>query len=191
MSEVIQPQEFGKLFMSYRDKFISIARSYVRDEAVAEDIVADSFTTFWDNREKYTPVTCPEAYILHIVRNKCLNHLRDKATRLRIEQQMHKNISHTIEADIRALESNDPSLIFRNDIGIIFKKFIGSMPELTRNIFLASRFENLTYQEISEKYNVSQRKVKREIQDVLSIMRQSLKDYLPAITLLVILAFAC
>ena len=33
--------------------------------------------------------------------------------------------------------------------------------------------------EIAEKYGVSPRKVKREIQHVLEIMRISLKDYLP------------
>ena len=36
----ISAQEFGQLFMRYRDNFIAVARSYVRDEVVAEDIVA-------------------------------------------------------------------------------------------------------------------------------------------------------
>ena len=48
---------------------------------------------------------------------------------------------------------------------------------------MASRFDELTYQEIAERYGISQRKVKREIQNVLARMRVSLKDYLPAVTL--------
>lgn len=42
----ITPNEFGRLFLKYRDRFISIARSYTRDEVVVEDIVAESFTNF-------------------------------------------------------------------------------------------------------------------------------------------------
>ena len=39
------------------------------------------------------------------------------------------------------------------------------------------------YKEIALKYNITPRKVKREIQHVLSIMRTSLKDYLPLIAI--------
>lgn len=47
-----------------------------------------------------------------------------------------------------------------------------------------SRFEGLTYNEIAAKYNVTPRKVKRDIQKVLEKMRVSLKDYLPALLLI-------
>lgn len=57
------PQEFGQLFMRYRDRYISIARSYIRDDIAAEDIVAESFTNFWDNRDKIELDNVPEAYI--------------------------------------------------------------------------------------------------------------------------------
>ena len=61
------------------------------------------------------------------------------------------------------------------------------MSELSRNIFISSRFEDLTYEEIAAKYGVSPRKVKREIQKSLEILRVSLKDYLPLILAITIL----
>lgn len=183
-AQEITPGEFGKLFLKYRDKFISIARSYTRDEMVAEDIVAESFTNFWDNRGKIDIQTVPEAYILQSIRNRCMNWLRDKAVRMRIEQNMQDNAYIAMIADLHALESSDIGKIFRSDIAKIFREFLSTMPELTRNIFLDSRFGDMTYAEIAEKYGVSQRKVKRDIQTVLANMRTSLKDYLPVITVL-------
>lgn len=180
MGNEISPLEFGQLFTRYRDKFISIARSYVRNDAIAEDIVAESFTNFWDYRAQIGPDTVPEAYIMQSVKNRCLNHLRDQANRLRIQQKMHEDSYKAIMAEIGVLGKDEIGLIFRSDIEAIFKKLLSSVPESTRNIFLASRFENLTYSEIAEKYDISPRKVKREIQHVLEIMRTSLKDYLPA-----------
>lgn len=123
--DAITSQEFAQLFLRYRDRFISIARSYIRDDVAAEDIVAESFTNFWDNRERVASGSMPEAYILQSVKN--------------------------------------------------------------RNIFLSSRFENLTYNEIAEKYGISPRKVKREMQHALEILRTSLKDYLPFIIILYML----
>lgn len=175
--------EFGKLFLKYREKFIAIARSYVRDEVAAEDIVAESFTNFWDNRGTIELQTLPEAYILQTVKNRSLNYLRDKATKMRIEQKMQDNAYIAIMADVQALKSTDMGRIFSKDIEKIFMDFIATMPEMTRNIFMASRYDELTYQEIAERYGISQRKVKREIQNVLARMRVSLKDYLPAVTL--------
>lgn len=180
----ISAQEFGRLFMVYRDKFIAVARSYVRDEVAAEDIVAESFTDFWDGRDRITIRTIPEAYILHMVKNRCLSYLRDKANRMRILQQMHEDSYKAIMAEIGVLGKDETGLIFQSDIAAIFQRLLATVPESTRDIFLASRFENLTYNEIADKYGISPRKVKREIQRVLGIMRISLKDYLPVMVIL-------
>ena len=180
----ISAQEFGQLFMRYRDNFIAVARSYVRDEVVAEDIVAESFTNFWDSRSRIDIRTIPEAYILHMVKNRCLSYLRDRANRMRILQQMHEDSYKAIMAEIGVLGKDETGLIFESDIAAIFQRLLATVPESTRDIFLASRFDNLTYNEIAEKYGVSPRKVKREIQHVLGIMRISLKDYLPVMVIL-------
>ena len=183
-AQEITAHEFGRLFMQYREKFISIARSYTRDEMAAEDIVAESFTNFWDNRRKIDLQTLPEAYILQTVKNRSLNWLRDRTTKMRAEQNMQGNAYRAMVAEINVLDSTDMGLIFRSDIEKIFRNCLDTLPETTRRIFLASRFENLTYQEIAERYGFSQRKVKRDIQNALSIMRESLKDYLAVLAIL-------
>lgn len=40
-ANTISSSEFGKLFTEYKPRFVVVARSYVRDAVVAEDIVAD------------------------------------------------------------------------------------------------------------------------------------------------------
>ena len=184
----ISAQEFGQLFLRYRDRFVSIAMSYLRDEVAAEDIVSECFTNFWDMRDRIEITTVPEAYILQSVKNKCLNYLRDKSTRMRIQQQMYSDSYRAVMAEIGVLGKNEFGIIFRSDIAAIFKKMMDEMPESTRRIFFSSRFEDLTYNEIAAKYGVSPRKVKREIQHVLEIMRISLRDYLPLIVISILLA---
>ena len=129
----------------------------------------------------------PEAYILQSVKNRCLNYLRDKTTRLRIQQKMHEDSSKAKLTEMNILEADQIGLIFRSDIIKIFKNLLDTMPPATRNIFLSSRFENLTYNEIAEKYGITPRKVKREMQHALEILRTSLKDYLPFIIILYML----
>lgn len=104
----INPQDFGKLFMKYRDSYVAIARSYVRDLAVAEDIVSDCFATFWDKRESIDLKTSPEAYILRAVKNRCLNWLRDNAKFVQAEGPLDPETNLKIKSmlsEISILES--------------------------------------------------------------------------------------
>ena len=63
------------------------------------------------------------------------------------------------------------------------------MPSKTRKIFLANRFENMTYKEIGEKFGLSFNQVNFEIRKATQILRLSLKDYLPLLITLAIRKF--
>lgn len=181
---VVSAQEFATLFSRFREPFVNISFSYIHDRSAAEDIVSDCFASFWDKRNEIQLNSPPEAYLLTAVKNRSLNFLRDQATRMRIEQKMQTNAYRALMAEIDVLDGQDMSILFKEEVRHIFEDFMKSMPKMTRDIFYSSRFEDLTYDEIAEKYGVSTRKVKREIQRVLSAMRSSLKDYLPIATLL-------
>ncbi len=183
LASSISAEEFGRLFLRFKDKFISIACSFTRDRAAAEDIVTESFTAFWNGREHIELKSLPEAYVLQSVRNRCLNYMRDKAVRMRIEGDINSVSARAVEMEADILSEESISFLFRDEVQEIFMNFMKTMPDLTRKIFLASRMEGLTYNEIAEKYGVTPRKVKRDIQKVLESMRVSLKDYLPMLLL--------
>jgi RNA polymerase sigma-70 factor, ECF subfamily len=183
----LTPSVFGELFIKNRNKFTAIALSYVRNQAVAEDIVSESFTSFWYRREEIELKTCPESYILRSVRNKCLNYLRDNSRMILAEGSVDPDVNlriKTMLSEISILETGEMDAVYSAEVKEIFLKFLSSSPELSQNIFLSSRFEDLTYEEIARKYGVTPRKVKREIQKSLEILRVSLKDYLPVLLLI-------
>ena len=183
MAGSIGAEDFGRLFLRYKDKFIAIACSFTRDRAAAEDIVTESFTAFWTSREHIELKSSPEAYILRTVRNRSLNYMRDKAVRMRAEGTLRNEAADSIEMEAEVLSEENTDILFGTELASIFRDFMATMPELTRNIFIDS-FEGLTYNEIAAKYDVTPRKVKRDIQKVLEKMRVSLKDYLPALLLI-------
>lgn len=173
-------KQFGHLYNQYRQRFVLIARRYVRDRMVAEDIVADSFVAFWNSRSKLASDTNLPAYILTIVKNNCLNWLRAQQIHFRIEDDLASTQSRLIDANIRSLSAMDPSNLFASDVQSIISDAIIKMPELTREIFILSRNTGMTYAEIAEELGISQRRVTSEMQAALSILRKALKDYMPA-----------
>ena len=43
---------FGELYQTYKERFLRLAISYVKEESIAEDFVTDSFVSYWENRHK-------------------------------------------------------------------------------------------------------------------------------------------
>ena len=171
-------KQFGYLYNQYRQRFVIIARRYVRDRMVAEDIVADSFVSFWNNRNSIPDDTNLPAYILTTVKNKSLNWLHAQRIHLRIENNIRSSQARIIEANIRSLESCDPERLFAAEVRNIVMEATAKMPLLTRMVFEKSRNEGKTYAEIAKECGISVRQVTSEIQKALAILRSALKDYI-------------
>ena len=146
--------EFGRLFATWRARFEAIACRYVRSAAVAEDLVSDSFMSFWENRGRIPADANLQAYILIIVRNKCLDWLRAQSLHAKIEQEVYELRRRVLAADIRSLQAFNPEEIFSAEVAAIVRQSLDRLPELTREVFVARRFEELSYKEIAEKYGI-------------------------------------
>lgn len=182
---MIGQRHFDTLYAEYKPRFIVIAHSYIRDWDLAEDLVNDSFLCFWEKRtellvaDKKIP-----PYILGILKYKCIDALRERQTQLKAQQTIYHHGLRNIQANLNALEDCDlAKTLFRQEIEEIFRRRLAEMPELSAQIFIANRFEEMTYQQIADRYGISVRKVTREIQRCLKLLREDLGDYLPLVML--------
>lgn len=176
--------EFGRLFATWRARFEAIACRYVRSAAVAEDLVSDSFMSFWENRGRIPADANLQAYILIIVRNKCLDWLRAQSLHAKIEQEVYELRRRVLATDIRSLQAFNPEEIFSAEVTAIVRQSLDRLPELTREVFVARRFEELSYKEIAEKYGITVRRVEFELEKAVKQLRVALKDYLPVLLML-------
>lgn len=178
-------EEFGKFFSEYRSHFVNIAFSYIRDLDAAKDIVTDSFVYLWERRNELTSQTNIKGYVYCCVRNRCNSYLRGKLTHLKATDEMTKSAQRNLQSSLDSLNNDDISNhLFLNEVAAIFQEELAKMPPRTRAIFQASRDEDLTYQEIAEKYGIPVRRVTAEIQTALHTLRHALKDFLVVLVLL-------
>lgn len=180
-TNIISSSEFGKLFSEYKSYFTIVARSYVRDEKVAEDLVVDSFMSFWENRDTIEITQSIPAYILTTLKRRCLNWLRDHNTHQKAHQNIQSISQRITSQRIATLEASNPDAVFAEEIAAIIEREIMKMPERMRNVFLASRFEDKTYAEISKIFDISVNQVDFEMRKALKILRTALVDYLPVV----------
>jgi RNA polymerase sigma-70 factor (ECF subfamily) len=169
---------FNQLFTNHQKRFIRFANGYVRDWAVAEDITTDAFMYYWEHRQTLTSDLNIPAYILTIVKHKCLNHLQHIQVHEAAAEKLKEHADWELCTRIATLEACEPDELFASEIQAIAERTLASMPEQTRQIFVMSRYDNQSYKEIASRMDMTVKGVEFHISKALKSLHHNLKDYL-------------
>lgn len=175
---------FNELYRKHYDGFVRFADSYIRDKAVAEDLVTESFMTFWDNRQVMLPGSNVRAYLLTVLKNKCLNHLKLREYRKKQLQNISEVSQWDLQMRITTLNACNPEEVFSAEIQDLVNQAIKELPPRTLEVFLLSRYQMKSNKEIAEMLGISVKGVEFHMTKALGLLRISLKDYLPILILL-------
>ncbi|WP_085536188.1 RNA polymerase sigma-70 factor [Massilibacteroides vaginae] len=177
---------FNKLFADYQGLFVRFANTYINDKDVSEDIVIEGIMYYWENKDKLTSDSNIPAYILEVIKHKCLNYLRHIRIREDVEQNIREHHHRVNNLRIATLEACDPEELFSIEAQQLINEALKLMSDKTRQIFIMSRFENKTYSEIAECFELSEKSVEYHISKALKIMRLKLKDYIVTLLFFII-----
>lgn len=178
MDKINDIKDFNKLYNESYNNFLRFAFGYVRDQHIAEDFVSESYTTYWEKAQELSEDTNPKAYILTVLRNKCLNHLQHLKVRQKVEGELIEHADWLLTININSLNACDPDFIFSKEIKSIVDSTINQLPDKTQQVFILSRKENLTNKEIAMEMKFSEKSVEYHISKALSMLRSSLKDFI-------------
>lgn len=177
MSKAENVKTLSRLLESYKGRFISFANSYVQDFSVAEDFTMEAFMDYWEMKDMLQPDSNVPAYILTLIKHKCLNHLKRCQLHEDISQRLRAVAEWELNLQISSLEVCEPTELFTTEIKEIVNTTLQQLPEQTRRIFLMSRVGNKTRKEIANELNMTSKGVEYHIAKALSALRINLKDY--------------
>lgn len=179
MRDTFEIQAFNQLFTNYKGRFIRFANSYVGDRMIAEDIAIESLMYYWENRSELSPDSNVPAYILTVIKHKCLNYLQRLRTREEIVEYLNDCDTWELNLRIATLKACNPEKLFSDEIQALVDQTLKTLPDQTRDIFVRSRYNNQSHKEIAEALGVSTKSVEFHITKALKAMRIVLKDYFP------------
>jgi len=155
------------LFRRYYQPLCSQAARFVYDRAVAEDIVADLFKTFWQKRIFERINYSYRAYLYRAVRLNCLLYLqREAKTTISVEQYLAE--------EFLAQASHPSDQIQFDELAERIDRVIRALSPSVRRVFLLSRFEGRKNQEIANELHISLKTVEAHLTKALLIFRKAL-----------------
>ncbi|NVO10712.1 MAG: RNA polymerase sigma-70 factor [Bacteroidales bacterium] len=164
---------FESIFKSYYVMLCNFAYSFLEDKDESEEVVQNTFLTIWEKHDSIDIQISLKSYLYRAIHNSCLNRIKHVKVRV-----AHKESAKNNEQVFNEDASED---IINKELEHQIEVAINSLPPKCKMVFKLSRFENLSYAEIAEQMDISVKTVENQMMKALKVLREELKDYLPAL----------
>lgn len=157
------------LFRAFYRPLGQVIQRVVQDRDATEDLLQDVFARVWQGREKLSITTTYRAYLYRAALNAALRYVErgkrqvawddapaaaEPVGRAADEELHHQEATASVEAALAAL------------------------PPQCRAVFMLSRYEEMSYQQIAEALEISPKTVENQMGKALRILRQQLSGVL-------------
>jgi RNA polymerase sigma-70 factor (ECF subfamily) len=167
----IRQGDTGQFELLFRSSYVSLvryARTLIKDQDSAEEIVQDLFFRIWKDKEKIKIESSLNGYLFRSVHNRCLHYIKHNRVIERHAQEMSYRQTETQES---------PSdILHYKELQARIASILERLPERCGQIFCMSRFEGLKYAEIAEKLSVSVKTVEANMGRALKEFRKELTE---------------
>ena len=174
-------QAMKRVFDLYYKSLCLYAMRYVTSTPVAEEIVSDVMCKIWQNRHTGYRAETFREYLYTATRNTALNHLK--------QQQNRKNLSDEWAEQLRneLIEETPLDAMITKELQSKLNSLMNALPEQSRKVFMMSRVEDMTYDEIAAQMDISPNTVKYHITTALQKLRSGIGNFL--VWLILLLSF--
>jgi RNA polymerase sigma-70 factor, Bacteroides expansion family 1 len=161
---------YTEIFERYKQLLYRHAFRILNDHEVVNDIIQELFLAIWQKRETLVIHSSLTAYLFQSVRNRIFDWIAHQRVESKYLQSIHdfaEKAGFITDETIRARELNR-----------IIEKEIASLPPKMRTVFDLSRETDLTYKEIGEQLNISDKTVKQQVYNAVKILRLKINSFL-------------
>jgi len=160
---------FTEIYSRYGALMYRHAHAVLKDLDACNDLVQDVFLTLWNKRETVHIVTL-SAYLLKAVKNRVLDVISH-------EQVAEKYVNSIRDFANRGSWTVEENVQARELLAIIEAEK-AKLPPRMRQIYELNREQDLSYREIGEQLDISEKTVKKQVHNALRVIRLKISSFL-------------
>jgi RNA polymerase sigma-70 factor (ECF subfamily) len=147
---------FRELLDQYFLRLRRFAASFLKEDALAEEIVMDVFLKLWERREKLDQIENLTTYLFVAVRNLCYNFLRKS-------HQSHTNSLEDLEVELVRYENTPEDDLISEQTLETLNSAVEKLPAKCKMVFKLLREEGLSRKETAQVLGISVNTVDNQI----------------------------
>ncbi|MCD7938270.1 MAG: RNA polymerase sigma-70 factor [Tannerellaceae bacterium] len=175
---------YEEFYIHWYSRMKHFACEYVVSHEDAEDIVQEVLTELYEKYDLLKDHVNLVAYIFTAVKNRCIDHLRQKIRHQESATLMQEEYYLAIRMKFDSLEILDQEIFREDTIEQIIRKALEKLPEKCRRIFIQHKIEGRKQQEIAKELNLSPKTIENQITIAYKKLREELKHFPSLLTLL-------
>lgn len=162
---------FKLLFDHYYPQVRFFTLGIVKDTFVADDIAQNVFIKVWTKRELIDSDRKFNSYLYSITKNEITDYFRSLVISESLDNALYlKDNDHTDEMIESAYDLSHIKELVMTEVE--------NMPPQRRIVFIMSRLQGLSNDEIATKLDISKRTVERHLNMALHLLREKLGEFL-------------
>lgn len=158
---------FESVFTYYYSGLCAFSNHLIDDRDAAEDLVQDFFANFWKQCSGYEIKGSIKSFLFQSIRNSSLDYLKHRKVVGKYKEQ------YRFASEL----ATEPFEYAQDELQEIINKAIEKLAPRCREIFLMSRFNGFSNQEIAEKLEISKRTVELQISKAIKSLKEVLSSY--------------
>lgn len=159
---------FNAIFNRYSKRLYVEAYKRLQDADEGDDIVQEVFSWLWERRKTLEAPQCLKAYLIQVVRNKCVDLIR-KQTSTRDKKEQYTWMAST---------TTTGSPIENKELGRQLATAINNITPASRQAFEQLYLHKKSLKEIASEMDINVQSVKNHIHRALKVLRENLKHSL-------------
>ncbi|PUZ23930.1 RNA polymerase sigma-70 factor [Chitinophaga costaii] len=157
---------YAEIYQRFKGILFIHAYRLLREKEEAKDVVQEIFARLWTKREQLNLTVSLSSYLYAAVRNKIF----DLIARKKVETEYISSLQTFISQGDMITDQ----LVREKELRAIIEGEIAALPPKMREVFELSRKGNLTHRQIAEKLGLSEKTVKKQVNNALKMLRLKL-----------------
>jgi RNA polymerase sigma-70 factor (ECF subfamily) len=163
---------YEAIFHKYYDLFLTFAQRIVGDKPTAEDIVQDTFMQLWIHRAQLDTQRSLYNLLFTMIKHRVYDYFRHKMSLEVVEESA---------LPLDGLQSTETVTVEEqfalNELRRVVDQAVTAMPSQRQAVYVLSREEHLSRQEIAQRMGLSVRTVDKHLELAMREIRIQLKGY--------------
>lgn len=160
-------EQFKRIWIPLSSSFYNVAWHFLEDDADAKDAVQDLYVRLWNSKEGLEKVQNPKAYGLTLIRNICIDRIRQKNTRRTEELTEETSGSLTFPpGDTVTIDKEDAKRL---------QEAMQILPRQQRDVIICRFFKDMDIKEISKQTGLSNVNIRVMITRARNTLKKLLK----------------
>ncbi len=159
---------YEKLFFHFNSDLFNLARCFVKEEPIAEEIVSDCFIHLWRNRSRLLEISNIRVYLYVAIKNLCIKYLA------RNKPVPDFNLNELSLENVAATALSPEELMVSKEVLRQIQDAVDGLPPRCRLIFKLVREDGMKYRDISQLLNISVKTIDAQMAIAAKKITQSL-----------------